>query len=144
MVVQDEIRIQESSINRAFSSSLLRAVIARNHLSFFKIFSNFVYFCQNFQICCPFFPFFNMFLPFFRPFSEKLHACPYFLEQTLFNQATIQCIIPAWNTMYSSDFQAFVIQIMDTVSQRLRQFYLNSQAAICRHLIWLIENNWKF
>ena len=43
---------------RAFSSSLLRAIIARNHLLFFKIFSNFVHFCPNFQIFCPFLTFF--------------------------------------------------------------------------------------
>ena len=39
------------SIIRAFSSSLLRVIIARNNLPFFKIFSNFVYFCPIFQIC---------------------------------------------------------------------------------------------
>ena len=43
------------STDRAFSSSLLRAIIARNHLFFFKIFSHLVYFCPTFQICCPFF-----------------------------------------------------------------------------------------
>ena len=41
-----------SWVNRAFSSSLLNAVIARSHLPFFKIFLNFVYFCPNFQIFC--------------------------------------------------------------------------------------------
>ena len=65
---------------RAFSSSLLRAIIAHNHLLFFKIFSNFVYFCPNFQIFCPFLPFLEIFLLLFCPFSEKSHACPYFLE----------------------------------------------------------------
>ena len=44
----------------AFSSSLPCAIITCNHLPFFKIF-------------CPF-------LTFFYPFSEKLQACPYFLE----------------------------------------------------------------
>ena len=34
------------------------ATIARNHLPFFKKFSNFVHFCPNFQIFCPFLPFF--------------------------------------------------------------------------------------
>ena len=33
---------------RTFSSSLLRAIIARNHLLFFKIISNFEHFCPNF------------------------------------------------------------------------------------------------
>ena len=51
---------------KAFSSSLLPAIIARNHLPFLKIFSNFVHFCLYFQIFCP--------------FSEKSHACSYFLE----------------------------------------------------------------
>ena len=37
---------------RTFSSSLLCAIIARNHLLFFKIFSNFVHFCPVFQIFC--------------------------------------------------------------------------------------------
>ena len=61
-------------LNRAYSSSFLRAIIARNHLPFFKIFSNFVHFCPNFQIFCPFLNFFVLFCP----FSEKSHACPYF------------------------------------------------------------------
>ena len=47
---------------RAFSSSLLRAIVARNHLPFFKIFSNLVHFCPNFQIFCPFLTFFPFFL----------------------------------------------------------------------------------
>ena len=38
--------------------------------------TNFVSFCPNFQ----YLPFLNIFLPLFCPFSEKLHACPYFLE----------------------------------------------------------------
>ena len=35
---------------RTFSNSLLCAIIACNHLPFFRIFSNFVNFCLNFQI----------------------------------------------------------------------------------------------
>ena len=58
---------------RVFSSSLLRAIVARSHLLFFKIFSNLVNFCLNFQIFCPL-------LTFFCLFSRKSHACPYFLE----------------------------------------------------------------
>ena len=64
--------------NSAFSSSLLDAIIARNHLSLFKIFSNLVHFCPNSQIFSPF-------LTFFCPFSGKSHACPYFLELALGN-----------------------------------------------------------
>ena len=52
--------------DRAYCSSLLRVTVAYNHLPFFKIFSNFVAFCANFQIFCP--------------FSEKSHPCSYFLE----------------------------------------------------------------
>ena len=40
---------------RAYSDSLLRAIISRNHLLLFKIFSNFVHFCPNFQMFCSFF-----------------------------------------------------------------------------------------
>ena len=35
---------------RAYFSSLLNAIIAHNHLSFFKVFSSFVHFRPNFQI----------------------------------------------------------------------------------------------
>ena len=45
-----------------------------HQLLFFKIFSNFVHFCPNFQIFIPFCSFKNI----FNPFSELLHACPYF------------------------------------------------------------------
>ena len=43
---------------RSYSRSLTWAIIARNHLPFFKMFSNFVHFCPNFQIFCLFLPFF--------------------------------------------------------------------------------------
>ena len=61
---------------RAYSISLLRSITVCIHLPFFKMYSNFVYFCPNFQIICPFstFP---------RAFSEKLHSCHYFLEKAL-------------------------------------------------------------
>ena len=49
---------------RAFSSSLLHVIIACNHMPFFKLFSNFVHFCPNFQIFCLFLLFFNIFHPF--------------------------------------------------------------------------------
>ena len=45
--------------------------LARNHLPFFKIFSNFLYFCPNFQIFCPFLTFFCLFLPFFWKIARK-------------------------------------------------------------------------
>ena len=55
---------------RAFFSGLLRGIIARNKLPLFKMFSNFVHFCPNFQIFCPFLPFSNIFLPFFFKISR--------------------------------------------------------------------------
>ena len=53
----------------SLACSLLRAIIARSHLPFFKIFSNFVHLCPNFQIFSPF-------LTFFCSFSEKSHDMP--------------------------------------------------------------------
>ena len=55
--------------NRAFFSSLLHVIIACSHLPFFKIFSNFVRYCPNFQMFCPFLPFFNILFVFFALFS---------------------------------------------------------------------------
>ena len=46
---------------RTYSSSVLHAIIAPNHLPFFKIFSNFVHFSPNFQIICPFSKFIFLF-----------------------------------------------------------------------------------
>ena len=40
------------SKSRTYSISLLCAIIARNHMPFFKIFSDFIHFCPNFQIFC--------------------------------------------------------------------------------------------
>ena len=57
---------QKLSFLRAYSSSLLRAIIALNHQPFFKIFSNAVHFRQIFQILCPFLP------PFFLPLFRKI------------------------------------------------------------------------
>ena len=42
----------------AYSNRLMHAIVARIKLPFFKIFSNFVHFCPNFQISCLFLPFF--------------------------------------------------------------------------------------
>ena len=47
---------------RAFSSSLLRAIVACNQLPFFKIFPSPVNFCPNLQIFCPFLTFFCLFI----------------------------------------------------------------------------------
>ena len=61
----------ESSTNdRAYSSCFMHRMTAHRRLFFFKKFSNFVHFCPNIL----------PFLAFFCPFSEKLHACPFFLE----------------------------------------------------------------
>ena len=67
----DRVYFLNTHIVRAFSSSLLGAIIAHNHQPFFKICSNFVHFCANFQIFCPFLPFFNIFCPFLS-FSCKI------------------------------------------------------------------------
>ena len=57
--------LKQRYINRAFSGSLLRAIISDNHLPFFKAFSNFGHHLAFFKIFsnfvnfCPFFPFFG-------------------------------------------------------------------------------------
>ena len=64
----DGLDIDFRTVSRAYSSSLLRVIISRNHSSFFQIFSNFVHFCPYFQILCPFLPYFALFLLFFGLF----------------------------------------------------------------------------
>ena len=54
---------------RAYSSGLLHVVITYHQLPFFKMFSNFVRFCPNFQI---FFPFST----FPCPFSKESQSMP--------------------------------------------------------------------
>ena len=49
------------NICRAYSSCFMHAIVACMRLPFFKLLSNFVHFCPNFQIFCPF----HSFLPFF-------------------------------------------------------------------------------
>ena len=75
----------------AYSSCFMHVTVAPMRLAFFKIFSNFVYFCPNFQTNC-------LFLPWFCPFSENLHACPYFLEKALTGGLTIALMFkpPLW------------------------------------------------
>ena len=63
-----------------FSSSLFRAIVAPNHLAFFKILSNLVHFCLNFQIFCPFLTVF-----FVVVFFCKMTCIPDFLEYVLGN-----------------------------------------------------------
>ena len=61
------------------------AIIACNHLPFFKIFSNFVHFCPNFKyfthISCAYLHI--SVCAHFCPFHEKSNAYPYFLEYAL-------------------------------------------------------------
>ena len=67
--------------NRVFSSSLLHAIIACNHLPFFKIQFKFCTFSPKLSNI---FPFFALFKHFFAClFSEKLDACLYFLALAL-------------------------------------------------------------
>ena len=63
-IFQKKIQYTQNMVNgaRAFSSSLLLAIIARNHLPLFKIFSNFVQILPKFSDILLFF---NIFLPFF-------------------------------------------------------------------------------
>ena len=72
---------------RGYSNCCRHMIVACMRLPFFKIFA--IVACMNetalFQIIfkfCTFLPKFSKILPFFWRFSEKLHACPYFLEQT--------------------------------------------------------------
>ena len=63
-------------IVRTYSSCFMHPMVVRMRLPLIKIFSNFVHFGPNFQVFYPF----SLFL---CPFSEKLHACPYFLLEAL-------------------------------------------------------------
>ena len=66
-------KILFSGIIRAFSSSLMCAIIPHNHLTFFKQFFKFCATLPKFLVIFPFFYFFA----FIFPFSEKLHAYPF-------------------------------------------------------------------
>ena len=54
--------IYERFTCRAYSSSFMHAIVAHMRFPFFKVFSNFVHFCPNFQMFCPFCPFFRPWL----------------------------------------------------------------------------------
>ena len=66
-------------MDSAYSSSLLRAMITRNPLPFFQICQILYMSAQIFKL----FPHFCPFLTFICCFSEKLHACSYFLKWAL-------------------------------------------------------------
>ena len=66
------VRSKICSQYRAYCSSLLRAIIAHNHLLFFLNILKFCMFLPKFSNILPFSAFL---LPFF-----SLHVCPYFLE----------------------------------------------------------------
>ena len=63
-------KLNKSNGVKAYTSSLLHAIITHNHLPFFKIFWNLVHYCPNFQI---FFPFSTLVCP----FSEKSQPLPF-------------------------------------------------------------------
>ena len=113
-----------TNIIRTFSSSLLRAIIACNYLTFFKIFSNFVHFCSSFQIFWPFsgqilfqnifrfctflFKFsniltiFNIYLPFFfkiapMPMLSRIDPDNWRLRQNELYQIFINCKLASLN-----------------------------------------------
>ena len=50
------------SVSRAYSSCFIHALVACIRLLFFKLFSNFVHICPNFQIFCSFLSFLALFL----------------------------------------------------------------------------------
>ena len=68
--------LEKRNASGLYSSCFMHGIVACMRLPFFKIFSNFVHFCPNFQIFWPF-------LPIFCLFSEKSHGCSYCLEQAL-------------------------------------------------------------
>ena len=53
---------QRRNLCRVYSSCFMHAIVEHMRLPFFKVFSNILNFCPNFQILCPF-------LSFFCPFS---------------------------------------------------------------------------
>ena len=62
-------------ITRAFSSRLLHAIITRNQLPFFKIFSIIVHLWPNSHIFCPLLSFFKHFFALFALFlKNRMHA----------------------------------------------------------------------
>ena len=62
--------------SKAYSSCFMHAIVAPMRLPFFQNIFKFRTFLPKFSNILPFFVL-------FCPFSEKLHACPYFLEQAL-------------------------------------------------------------
>ena len=50
------------SVSKAYSSCFIHALVACMRLLFFKLFSNFVHICPNFQIFCSFLSFLALFL----------------------------------------------------------------------------------
>ena len=73
----------------AYSSCFMHVIVASMRLPFFKIFSNFVHFCRNFQIFCPFLPFSEKPCP-CRTFQNKhwLHLPIHYLSITYFISCT--------------------------------------------------------
>ena len=63
--------INEAETTRAHSTSLLRPIMARNHLTLFKIFNKFCTFSRKFWNILPFFLFFNIFCSFLK---NRIHA----------------------------------------------------------------------
>ena len=101
------------SLDRTYSSCFMRAIIARMRLPFFKIFSNFVHFCQNFIL-----PFFCPFLRFFwkiarMPFlsrigpatnqdEESLTECIWWWCRGFENRTKSACVFVVMETIYQT------------------------------------------
>ena len=67
--------LYNKNIDRAYSSSLLRTIIARNHLPFFQNIVKFSIFLPKFL---SYFPFFNIFPPVIALFlKNRTHACTF-------------------------------------------------------------------
>ena len=64
----------QSHKGRAYSSCFIHVIVERMRLPFFKIFSNFGYFWSNFQKFCP--------------FSQNLHARPYWFDHSSYGRTT--------------------------------------------------------
>ena len=122
---------------RVFPSNLLCAIMARNHLPFFKLFSSFVHFCPNFQIFCSFLPFF--FLSFFWkiaciPLLSRIGP-PLRPPPTLFNKPPENCyFIEGIYPLFSNDAPIFHFRTLK--NHWSLPFPINSLAVLNQNIFW--------
>ena len=117
--------LKKQSHIRAYSSNLLRKIIVRNNLPFFKIFSNFVHFRLNFQIFCPFL---NIFLPFFL--KNRMHALTIYLiiHVTILSNNAVLCAYfqkfhEAFKTARIGCIMSWLINSKSTLNSPLEKHY---------------------